>query len=117
MGKERLDGLSTTVEEFLQSVRDASYEGIKFSLGERIEIETDIFFVVNLKDVGESFVLRKVSDTLDQYVVMSPGNFQEFISNFKRHDGYGDLKSKFMGHKISQKPMITHPIIDWDAHL
>lgn len=107
----------TVVREFLQCVGDASYEGIKFTLGEGVEVETEIFFVVNLKDVGETFIFRKVSDTLDQYVIMSPDDFQKFISNFRRHDGYSDIKSKLIGHKISQKRDFRNPIVDWDAHL
>ena len=114
---DRNESLDVALNDLLQRVRDASDEGIELSLGEGINVQTELFFVVNIEDIEETFILRKVSDTLDQYVIFDPDDFQEFVSRFVRHDDYGDVKSKLMRHKVSQGKKRRSPLVDWDAHL
>lgn len=112
--KETLDSI---VRKFLQRVRDADDEGLKFTLGEGVKVQTEIFYVVNLESESETFILRKLSPLSDDCVFMSPDSFQEFLSTFDRHKSYREIGQKLTRHEVSQDLRIRRkPIVDWDAH-
>ena len=111
------ESLNATAREFLQSVRDASDEGLEFTLGEGVKVDKETFYVVNLESEGKTFIIRKFSELLDQCVVMSPDSFQEFLSLFAIHGEYSNISQKLYRHRLSQKPMISDSLVDWDAHL
>ena len=113
-GSESLDA---TAREFLQGVRDASDEGLEFTLGEGVKVDRETFYVVSLESEGKTFIIREFSELLDQCVVMSPDSFQEFLSHFAIHGEYSNISQKLYRHILSQKPRIRDSLVDWDAHL